>query len=454
MHKSFLFLFPLAIGLFFIGDPKEHEINEPQSQWKIDIGKTSYRTNVSFTNDFLIIGSNGDNYRDYNVTDRRNGVHVINRKTGKPISNFCHESFGDLDVNGTLIYNNQLFFGNDNDEFICSDFRGNIKYSLPVSGDIESQAVLHDINGKKAIVFGTEAGELRAIDPKDGTTLWQHFHEDFNGWKMGDNRLVFKIKTHFSSDYLFNEKPELADLNNDGIKDIIFIIYREFYAVDGKTGQLLNRFKIGEQKENTDWSDPSNLHTTADSKSVMYLKNKNGDIQIVIPTYSYKPIPNSNRTDYALYLTYFNTKGTKLKTQVLSEKTMDYDLVRLPNTNIYASGSAIFQLDNNQQIISKQTIENISDDFDYQYYHFVSDQLVQYDNKTCVVVLYEYENIIGLFDINSGKAIKTFPLEKRSEFIPVFVDVNKDGKIDLLTADDSNNLTCIELDTHVKILNP
>jgi hypothetical protein len=49
--------------------------------------------------------------------------------------------------------------------------------------------------------------------------------------------------------------------------------------------------------------------------------------------------------------------------------------------------------------------------------------------------------------------MKTIDFQERSEFTPVFLDVNKDGKLDLLIADDSNKLSCIELESGIKILN-
>lgn len=165
MNKMYLVSIPILLLIlsFVKSESKESTKVSSSEIWETEIGKTTFRTNISLSPSYLIIGSNGDNYRDAYITDNRNGVHMINRKTGKRVRNFSHGSFGDLDVNGTLIYNNLIYFGNDNDEFICADFKGDIKFSLPVSGDVESEAVLIKINGKDALVFGTEAGELRAI---------------------------------------------------------------------------------------------------------------------------------------------------------------------------------------------------------------------------------------------------------------------------------------------------
>ena len=56
-------------------------------------------------------------------------------------------------------------------------------------------------------------------------------------------------------------------------------------------------------------------------------------------------------------------------------------------------------------------------------------------------------------NIDNGKAIRTFELNGRSEFIPIVEDINKDGRMNLLFADDSNQLTCIDLGRGINILN-
>ncbi|MDB3905564.1 hypothetical protein N9335_03720, partial [Crocinitomicaceae bacterium] len=85
--------------------------------------------------------------------------------------------------------------------------------------------------------------------------------------------------------------------------------------------------------------------------------------------------------------------------------------------------------------------------------YFISDQLLEVDQHKCIVFLFEYENLIAFYDIDNGKAIRTFELNGRSEFIPIVEDINKDGRMDLLYADDSNHLSCIDLGKGINILN-
>ena len=65
----------------------------------------------------------------------------------------------------------------------------------------------------------------------------------------------------------------------------------------------------------------------------------------------------------------------------------------------------------------------------------------------------EYEDIIAFVNIDSGKIVRKIQLKGRSEFIPHVEDINKDGQMDLLFADDSNQLTCIDLGKDIHILN-
>ena len=91
-------------------DPQE--ISDLKINWSAPIGNVSFRTNIDFLDGNLIIGSNGGNYMDYFI-DKGNGVYILDPKTGKTQLNFANESFGDMDVNGVLVYKDRIYFGND-----------------------------------------------------------------------------------------------------------------------------------------------------------------------------------------------------------------------------------------------------------------------------------------------------------------------------------------------------
>ena len=128
-----------------------------------------------------------------------NGVYILDPKTGKTQLNFANESFGDMDVNGVLVYKDRIYFGNDNDEIICADQKGKIIFRQDASGDIEHRPILIQSGTKTQLVFAMETGEVRSIDPESGTINWTYYHPNFQGQKVGDNRTMFKLKMHFYS---------------------------------------------------------------------------------------------------------------------------------------------------------------------------------------------------------------------------------------------------------------
>ena len=207
-------------------------------KWETEIGGLSYRSNFELVDNFLYVGSNGNYFRDWHTWDEKNGVYKLSVFNGKVIKKFADGDIGDLDVNGLLYHNYKLYFGNDNDEFLCTDLNGEIIWRIPVSGDVEHQPTLIKKKGNNLIVFATEVGEIRAVNPENGNTVWQYFDSQFNGWKSGENRFIFKLKTHFKSGSLFFSKPGLADLNSDGIDDLLYAGSTTL-AINGRNGKLM-----------------------------------------------------------------------------------------------------------------------------------------------------------------------------------------------------------------------
>ncbi len=78
------------------------------------------------------------------------------------------------------------------------------------------------------------------VEPASGRTVWTYYIPDFNGWKPGDNRFVFKVGSFFSDTYAFYTKPVVADLDLDGVKDLVYAANNNrVYALNGKTGKAL-----------------------------------------------------------------------------------------------------------------------------------------------------------------------------------------------------------------------
>ena len=76
----------ISLFLFIINGNKAQKIvsieKEFSLNWVADIGNVTYRTNLIVADNNLLIGSNGNNFRDYAI-DKDNGLKVIDAKKGK-----------------------------------------------------------------------------------------------------------------------------------------------------------------------------------------------------------------------------------------------------------------------------------------------------------------------------------------------------------------------------------
>jgi len=103
--------------------------------------------------------------------------YTLNSKNGNVIHREAKGKWGDFDVNGVLIIKRKIYFGNDNEEFICYDLDGDILWKYTVSSDIESEPVIFDIKGNKAIVYATELVEVKAVNCDNGESIGSNFSE-------------------------------------------------------------------------------------------------------------------------------------------------------------------------------------------------------------------------------------------------------------------------------------
>jgi len=206
--------------------------------WKSKVGSACFRGNILLDSSQIVFGSNGNNFMDYDLYDDLSGLYLIDSKNGKIKKHVHGNKFGDMDVNGVLSYQDKLYYGNDNEEFICSSKNGDILWRLPTSGDIEHEPMLISSKKGNMIVYATETGEACAVDPASGKKYWSYFMPDFNGWKPGNNRTIFKVKSYFSNTQTFFTKPVIADLDRDGNDDLVYLTYDDaIIAINGKTGK-------------------------------------------------------------------------------------------------------------------------------------------------------------------------------------------------------------------------
>jgi outer membrane protein assembly factor BamB len=438
----------LATSLFtvsFFGPnkpPKYAPIEEHFSlNWSTQMGSASFKTNLVITNGDLIIGSNGDGFMDYFITDKSSGVYRIDRKTGAVIKHFANESYGDMDVNGILLLNNRLYFGNDNEEFLCTSLDGKIIWRNPASGDIEHEPVLINNRGIQQIVYATETGEVKAVEPTTGKELWSYYIPYFEGWKAGDNRSIFKVKSYFTNTNSFYTKPVELDLNADGVMDLVYLTYdSKLYAINGASGKLL-------------W-----LNEKYDRNEIVLMPTgTKNEPSLTFFTVTYDSVYNA--TNYLVTLNKFGKEISKSK-MPKSNSGMGINFLALDNLFIVQRDS-LLEI-NNQGQYKAYSRSNFYPTIDYLgknvievrngYESLISNRVFSYKgDPNCVIILNQqdhanYKNgFIEIFSLTEHKVIERFSLPMPSEFPPIIEDINKDGNLDLLINCYDGYLYCYDL---------
>jgi len=415
--------------------------------WKTKMGCASFRTNIIVNKDELIIGSNGSSFMDHNIFDKQSGVYRINRVTGRINKLIANQAFGDMDVNGVLQLDNKLYFGNDNEEFLCTSIDGDIIFRNSTSGDIEHEPVLINNNGTPAIVYASERGEVRAISPSTGITIWSYYTPDFKGWKPGDNRMIFKIGSYFSNTSSFFTKPLLIDINKDGVMDLVYLTYdNKLYAINGANGHLLWLLN-SDSKMNYMFTIVGN----ADQKKIQMISSEIDSAQT-----------------YSSHLLTIDLRGKIVKSEKLNSGYEYYDANSL-NAIPFTNGSAIM-CTRNALLISdgKKNYKSIDRTIEYLRKEYFSDSIVtdirnsrdatigdkvfSYEgSKKTVIVLNQWDvtqemtGFIELVSLDQQKVLKRFKINAYSEMPPVICDANKDGYLDLLINSKDGFLYCYNL---------
>jgi hypothetical protein len=443
MRLTLLALSFLPISFFGSDKPEKYPPIEKNFKlhWSAPIGSASFKANVIFTNDHLIIGSNGSDFMDYYISDENSGVYTINRKNGTIVNHFANELLGDMDVNGLLLYSNRLYFGNDNEEFLCTSLDGKIIFRNPASGDIEHEPVLINNKGTQQIIYATEMGEVKAINPITGKALWSYYTPDFEGWKPGDNRGIFKVKSFFTNSSSFYTKPIVVDLTNDGVLDLVYITYNaKFYAINGASGKLL-------------W-----LNDTYERTDIVLMQTGSKDE----PTFSFFNETYDDKFKATRHLITLNKYGKQIAITDIPNSTYGLGVNAVSINNFFiAQRDSLIEIDDKGQY-KAYSRSNFYPTIDYSgknvieernaYESLMSNRTFSYKGDTsCVIILnqhdhanYEY-GFIEIYSLSEHKVVDRLGLPMASEFPPMIADINKDGNLDLLLNCYNGLLYCYDL---------
>jgi outer membrane protein assembly factor BamB len=402
--------------------------------WKTEMGRASFRTNVISTPTSLIMGSNGNQFIDWGVVDERSGLYMINPSNGKIRSALNFQKWGDFDVNGAVMINNKILFGNDNEELFCVDFSGNILWRKMVSGDIEAEPVLLDMNRKKVVVYATELGEVSAVNPETGATIWSYFTPDFSGWRKSNNRNIFKIKAFMSNTKSFFTRPALADVNSDGVQDLVYSSYNDVvYCISGSNGKLL-------------WTlddDATDFSLLVDARSI------NGTTEFWVSSYIY----NSTSSNYSLNISRISNQGKevgKIFLQHDDEFSLSLNSFQIGKQKyLYVTCDSLFEVENNRVIRTLHIGENYvrkdswnnNEDLSVRNYpdQLFGTKIFKYNNQeSCIALLSQFDRanytqgFVTIISLKDWKVLGRYAIPASSELPPQISDFNHDGKDEIL----------------------
>jgi len=418
--RNLLFLF-LCIPSVTPGQPITESI---PLKWSAEIGRVTYRTEPVVIGTRLFVGSNGLQLNDYYHEDG-NGVAVIDGVKGAVFARLGNDAWGDLDVNGIVALGDEVFFGNDNDEFLCYNGKTlELIWRIPTSGDVEhAPVVVTRRNGEKAIVFATEFGEVRAVEPATGNTIWVQYHPQFDGWKPGKNRFVYRVGAAFRSGDIYFAPPFVADVNGDGVSDFVYSSRYGYDVISGQTGKRIYAIErpcsyfirphVLESSDGyillhfaTDWESKSTEITRYDLRSGRVIGR--GELP-------FRMYPSTMQTPTA------DTWAQRVNGYIVRLQSSEQEADLIPTGE-------------------KLTVTS----------DFYGHQLMQFRGKKYVPMIAEYDwathssNFL-LLDPVTWETAHQFTLPHTTESIPHLIDVDNDGVLELLYGCTNGTLYCHEI---------
>ena len=191
-------------------------------KWKTEVGLTTYKSTIHYFDGKIVVGSNGDGWKD--TSDPLDGVHILDPK-GKTIKQIVPPGTDEKDANGVALTKDHLFFGTDQEILYKTDWSGAVQWSAKLKGDVEAAPALADLNGDTVldVAVGSEGGFFYTIDGKNGKTL---------------DKVKAASGGYGATGFL--GAAALFDVTGDGVADA-FVPCRDdvFRAIDGKKGKIL-----------------------------------------------------------------------------------------------------------------------------------------------------------------------------------------------------------------------
>ena len=387
-------------------------------QWKTNIGVTTYRTNMVFQNGSIFIGSNGI---DRNLRlDSLDGAYKIDGKTGKIQKQYASPLAGDNDVTGVAVDGNRLYCGSDNYDFYCYDVTTGVElWKFATEYDVESAPVLADFNGdgKKDVFFSVEQYGFYALNGIDGSVLWKND----------------SISSHNG-----NTSGLAVDINNDGVLDVVTAVrgtpnsddragfkmahYGDYHAaINGKDGTFLWVCETGAGINS------SPFLTKIGGTQYIAALDTYGEFHLI--DFNGKSV-FANNFGYGHYMSpVVSSKGMLC----IGSSVIDV------NQNVWGE----FEYENSQgEIVKYFSFNENVQFFDYQ------KALQNVEGSTtaspviadvmsrgvCQIVVPTEDGFVSLIDEN-GKNPKVYKLPAGCEASFMVVDVDGDGKLEILVAD-------------------
>ncbi len=191
-------------------------------KWKSEVGLTTYKSTIHFFDGKIVVGSNGDGWKD--TSDPLDGVHILDPK-GKLIKQIVPPGGDEKDANGVALTKDHVFFGTDQEILYKTDWSGSVLWKAKLKGDVEAAPALADLNGDTVldVAVGSEGGVFYTIDGKSGKTL---------------EKVTAASGGYGATGFL--GAAALFDVTGDGVADA-FVPCRDdvFRAIDGKKGTIL-----------------------------------------------------------------------------------------------------------------------------------------------------------------------------------------------------------------------